>query len=336
MDVVAEHVIPESEVAAFGAGSDWISRLAALSLQQRRAWPMLTAGHAGLATAQVRHFQFDGFEVRTQFNPGRMASAAARVDSKSVQQRRCFLCPAHLPAGQMGLRYGDYLILCNPFPILDEHFTIPHTAHRPQAIAETFGDYVNLVRDLGTRYSVLYNGPKAGASAPDHLHFQAGTRGWMPIDGEYVRVRERLGMVIAERPGVRVRAVTDYLRPIMALEGRDDGAIRSAFAAVYGCLHGLCPGESEPMMNLIAWCDADEWTILIFPRGRHRPSCFFAEGESQIMVSPGAVDVGGVIITPVAESFERLNRDTIQTIFSEVSLPADQFASLQERLRKAL
>jgi hypothetical protein len=282
-------VVADAELAEFGAASDWISRLGALSLHQRKHWPMLAGGHATRAAAQVRRFEYDGFEVRTQFNPGRMASAAAKVDAKSLRERKCFLCPPQLPTEQKGFRYGDYLILCNPFPILDEHFTIPHIEHRPQAIADSFGDYVRLIRDLGSHYSVLYNGPLAGASAPDHLHFQAGTRGWMPVDTEYASVRDRAGRLLQDRSGAQVWAVSDYLRPIVSIEGTDASAIHAAFERLHAALRTAAPGEAEPMMNIISWFDAGTWTILVFPRGRHRPACFFEEGEARILVSPGAV-----------------------------------------------
>lgn len=335
-DPIADHVVDEYLLKEFGAGSDWASRAAALALQQQRDWPMLAKGHATLGMAQVRPYRFDGFEIRTQFNPGRMTSVAAKVDPKAIQERKCFLCPAQLLPEQRGLRYGDYLIVCNPFPILDVHFTIPHVTHRPQRIEETFGDFLNLTRDLGTRYTLLYNGPKAGASAPDHLHFQAGTRGWMPTDTDYAPLRDRAGRLLCERAGAQVWAITDYLRPIVGLESSDAASLAATFGAMCTALREIKPVDDEPMMNILAWADlqggATKYTVVIFPRGAHRPSCFHAEGDAKILVSPGAVDMAGVLITPLPESFDRLNPATIAKIYEEVSLPLDDFARLEARL----
>jgi hypothetical protein len=334
MGSVEQHVLSNRELTEFGAKSDWLSRLRALSLHQRQHWPMLAAGHATLATAQVRRFPFDGFEIRTQFNPGRMASAAAKIDPGSLKDRRCFLCPQNLPADQKGLRYRDYLVLCNPFPILDEHFTISHVAHRPQHIHDTFDVFIELTRDLGERYTVLYNGPRAGASAPDHLHFQAGTRGWMPIDNEYEQIRQMCGILLADRAGVSVWSVTDYLRPILALESSNPEAIRQAFDSICEAMKAFCADHEEPMMNLLGWCDQGRCTVIVFPRARHRPSCFFEEGQGRILVSPGAVDVGGVLITPLGESFDRLNHETIRQILTEVSISSADFERLKASLSR--
>lgn len=325
---IESHLVSGTELSSYGALDDWISRLGALSRHQREHWPMMAKGYATLSSAQVRRFDFDGFEVRTQFNPGRMASAAAKVDTKSIQERKCFLCPQNLPAEQKGLRYENYLVLCNPFPILDEHFTIAAIEHRPQRIRETFGTFVNLVRDFGDKYTILYNGPKAGASAPDHLHFQAGTRGWMPIDNEYGSITARAGQELFKGGGVRIVGVTDYLRPILGIEGQSREEMIEAFDRVHEAIGKIAPADDEPVMNIVGWFDSGAWTVVIFPRAKHRPACFFAEGDEKILVSPGAVDVGGVLITPLPESFDRLNKDTIRQVFSEVGMSIDGFSRI--------
>lgn len=324
-EFVTPHLVGSGELTAYGSVEDWVSRLAALSRHQREHWPMMAKGYATLSSAQVRRFDFNGFEVRTQFNPGRMTSAAAQVDAKSIQERKCFLCPANLPVEQKGLRYEDYLILCNPFPILDEHFTIAAIEHRPQRIREAFGTFVNLVRDLGEKYTVLYNGPRAGASAPDHLHFQAGTRGWMPIDNEYAPISARFGRELFKSGGARVVGVTDYLRPIIGIEGQGREETIEAFERVYDAIGKIAPADDEPVMNIVGLFDSGAWTVVVFPRAKHRPACFFAEGAEKILVSPGAVDVGGVLITPLPESFDRLSKDAICQVFSEVGMSPDSF-----------
>ena len=121
--------------------------------------------------------------MKVQFNPGRYISTSAKVDEKSINDRKCFLCPANLPEEQKGILYEEeYLILGNPFPIFPEHFTIPNINHVPQQIKNNFPLMLKLTKDLSKHYVVLYNGPKCGASAPDHFHFQAGTKNFMPIE----------------------------------------------------------------------------------------------------------------------------------------------------------
>src|SRR5262249_53172402 len=150
-----------------------------------------------------------------QFNPARIASTGAKVDAKAIRERKCFLCDANRPPEQRDVPFlgGRYKVLCNPFPIFPEHFTIPSTEHRPQRIAEAFGDFLDLAAAMSPRYTVFYNGPKSGASAPDHLHFQAGDRGWMPIEGELEKLR---GEPIARTPELAAYA-PQALRPFIAL-----------------------------------------------------------------------------------------------------------------------
>ena len=185
------------------------SKAHALLEQQKGAWEMLRNGYDTLRTVRTRVFEFDGFQVKVQFNPGRLTSTVAKVDAASIKERKCFLCTENLPPAQRGIPSdGDYLVLCNPFPIFPEHFTISSVRHTPQLIRDSFGTLLNLTRDLGSRYTVLYNGPRCGASAPDHLHFQAGNRSYLPIDAEYQALKtDRRSSALRNRfpPGLRRR-----------------------------------------------------------------------------------------------------------------------------------
>jgi hypothetical protein len=212
-------ISPEALVSRTnGPGIAELSR--ALLEQQKETWELLRNGYRSLDTVRTREFVFEDALIRIQFNPGRMTSSSAKVDEKSIKERKCFLCVQHLPADQRGLAYGDgYVILCNPFPITPEHFTIPRLAHVPQRIEGALDVLLDLARDMSPLYSVFYNGPKCGASAPDHMHFQAGTRGFMPLDTEFPRVSELFGKVIIAGEGFRAIAVNGPLRRFLALEG---------------------------------------------------------------------------------------------------------------------
>ena len=138
-------------------------------------------------------------KINAQFNAGRMTSTSAKVDPKSISERKCFLCEKNLPAEQKGILYNNkYIILCNPFPIFPTHFTLTHKEHQPQRILDTFSDMLDLSKDLSKHYSVIYNGPRCGASAPDHLHFQAGNKYFMPIDDEFHQIKNEYGKMIFE------------------------------------------------------------------------------------------------------------------------------------------
>ena len=306
----------------------------ALLEEQLRDWTMLRDGVSGLGVVQNRTIALDGFSVRLQFNPARLVSSAAKVDAKSIRERACFLCPQHLPAEQRGVAFNEhYLVLCNPFPIFPQHFTIPHRQHLPQRIREVFADQLDLARAMGGRYTVFYNGPRCGASAPDHLHFQAGDRGFMAFEGEYDRLKRE--------PIARTKHVAAYapssLRPFLAIESSDRDAAVAAFEVVFRNLTNIAPAPDEPMMNVITWHDEPHgWRVVVFPRQKHRPSAYFAEGDAKVLLSPGTVDIAGVCILPVERDFQRLSAEHLEAMFREVMLPPEAFARLRDAVGAVL
>jgi hypothetical protein len=309
----------------------------ALLEQQKTEWEMLRGGYENLQSVETRTLEFDGFVFRLQFNPRRITSSAAKVDAKSIAERKCFLCPGHLPPEQRGVPFGeDYLVLCNPFPIFPHHFTIPHRQHVPQRIASSFEAMLMLAQGMKERYTVFYNGPKCGASAPDHLHFQAGDGGFMPVDREYETIKRTHGAELVEKPSLRAYGIGRYLRKIVSFESPDRAALVRAFDALYAILREMQPGEEEPMMNVLASHTNGAWRVVVFPRIKHRPSFFFEEGEKKILLSPASVDFGGVCITPIQKDFERLTKDHLIQMFNEVSMGAEAFETLCGRLRREL
>jgi hypothetical protein len=305
----------------------------ALLRKQRESWPMLAAGFASLSAVEERVMRFGDVRIRIQFNPGRMTSSSAKVDEKSIRERRCFLCFAHLPEGQRGFLFEDrFLVLCNPFPILRDHLTIPHVNHLPQEILPWFPAFLRLGRFLGDHFTVFYNGPRAGASAPDHLHFQAGEKGFMGIEEEYAAGVGRSEPVL-ETGSWRITGVDDGLRRYLVIEGEAMEGVTEAFTAVHEVLREELAGEGEPMMNILSVYGPAGWRLMVIPRTRHRPSFFFAEGEERILLSPAAVDCGGVCTTPVEKDFRRLDERRVAQMFDEVMVPPEQFARILARTR---
>lgn len=285
--------------------------------EQLKEWSLAAQNYAALKNIRTKEFDFDGYSIRVQFNPGRIQSSAAKVDSKSIQERKCFLCPANLPAEQRGIPFGrDYQILVNPFPIFPVHLTIPSTNHEDQLIFSRYGDMLDLAESLD-EFVVFYNGPKCGASAPDHVHFQAGNKGFLPLGKDIRNVTKE---IISENNTIKIYSLKNYLRNVIVLESDDKNTIVKAFNDIYSQLE-IKEGEREPMLNIVSWYENGTYISCIFPREVHRPKCFFAEGDENILISPASVDMGGVFITPQEKDFEKITAEDIETILRETTAP---------------
>ena len=308
------------------------ARVAALLAQQHETWPMLRAGTVALAAAQYRSLQVNGSEVIAQYNPQRLVSTAAPVDATSIRARRCFLCAEHLPLEERGLAWGeDFVILCNPFPVLPNHLVIAARSHRPQAIAGSYGTLLDLAAALGEAYWVLYNGPACGASAPDHLHLQAGTRALLPILHE---VEHWPHQQVVQHADQEVFALTGYRLQVLIARGSKRSTLLAWLQHAVAVLTAVTrAGDHEPLLNLLVRCEATGWTVYVFPRARHRPACYFAEGEAKLTVSPAALDLAGVLVVPDADHFTRIRAQDIARIYAEVTLDAPRFAQWMEQCR---
>jgi hypothetical protein len=305
--------------------------------EQKNSWEMCRNGYKSLNSVEVRRFDFEGYYVNVQFNPGRIISSSAKVDPKTIRERKCFLCMENLPPGQKGIIYKQhYIILCNPFPIFPEHFTIPSLEHKPQQILYSFRDFLDISRDLSDRYIVFYNGPKCGASAPDHFHFQAGNKNFMPIVEELTGLKEKFSKGIFTSDKLKVQHLNDGLRKLIIIEGEDPAAVERIFDIFYQELEKISvPGE-EPMMNIISVYEKNKWNIVIILREKHRPARFFEEGDNNLLLSPAAVDLGGVCITPLEKDFRKITKKDIEDIFGEVILNDEKFLLLVKSLKKRL
>jgi hypothetical protein len=259
-----------------------------------------------------------------------MVSSAARVDAASIAERRCFLCGANLPAGQRGLAWGeDYRILVNPYPIFPEHFTIPTLAHTDQSIAGRLSDMLDLARGLD-RHVVFYNGPRSGASAPDHAHFQAGNKGFLPAEAELDGAAKETLLRTAD--GATLSRLKDWGRAGFLIESAD----RAGAALLFETLVRHLPrgaDESEPGMNLLVWWEGTAWRIVVIARAKHRPDRYYAPGAENLLISPGAVDLGGVFVTPRQEDFEKITAADAADILAEVTLDAAAVAAVADKIK---
>ena len=266
-----------------------------------------------------------------QFNPARLVSTGAKIDKATLAKRPCFLCEKNRPEEQITLPFGEgFDILINPFPILPVHFTIPSRHHQLQAIAENYVQVHRLLRAY-PQLMVFYNGPKCGASAPDHLHFQAGTSGMLPLQRDWQRLYETSVPLLKLNGAEGIYEIKDYICPALAIVSHTEKNDAELFNYLYEALP-LKEDETEPMMNIVAWRSGDAFISVVFPREKHRPDCYSAEGEAQCLVSPGSLDMAGLLILPRQSDFEGMTSERAKAVLREVSLSNEAMAEVVKRI----
>ena len=271
-------------------------------------------------------------EVRLQFNPARIMSTGAKIDKKTLGERPCFLCDKNRPKEQMSQQIDErFHLLVNPFPILPVHFTIPARKHQPQAIYKNYGEMHRFL-SLHSELMVFYNGPKCGASAPDHLHFQAGTSGILPLQANWQRLSRNLTDIISLNDEEKIAVVRDFIVPAFVIISKSEESDETLFHRLYKSMP-MRGDETEPMINIIAWRKEDEYISVVIPREKHRPEAYFAEGDAQVMVSPGALDMSGLIITPREEDFHKLTEESATTILQECGISTEKMNSIVTKLK---
>lgn len=310
-----------------------------LLVDQCESWKLAKDNFSALETVESKIFESDSINFIVQFNPSRIRSSAAKVDAKSIQERKCFLCANHLPAEQKGVLFGkdmhntahNYLILVNPFPIFNKHLTIPDIEHTDQLVRERVGDMLLLAEELND-YVIFYNGPKCGASAPDHMHFQAGNKCFMPLERDFEAIKNDREITIKSSEGVTVSTLTGIDARTFIFKGESKDAIENEFKKFYDQFAALTPEEAEPMMNILAMKKGTDFVLIVFPRKLHRPSQYFAEGEDNLLISPASVDLGGVFITPQEKDFKKIKLDDIKSIISQITITDEMFSALCKAL----
>jgi len=267
-----------------------------------------------------------------QFNPARLVSTGAKIDKATLAKRPCFLCEKNRPKEQIFLPFGnDFDILVNPFPILPVHFTIPSRHHQQQAIADNYVQIHRLLRAY-PQLMVFYNGPKCGASAPDHLHFQAGTSGILPLQRDWQRLYETSLPLLKLNGTEGIYEIKDYVCLALAIVSHTEKHDVELFSRLYEALP-LKEDETEPMMNIVAWRNGEAFISVVFPREKHRPDCYSAEGEAQCLVSPGSLDMAGLLILPRQNDFEEMTSERAKAVLREVSLSDEVMAEVVKRIR---
>ena len=271
-------------------------------------------------------------QLKLQWNPARIVSTGAKIDKKTLGERPCFLCDKNRPKEQMSKQIDEkFHLLVNPFPILPVHLTIPARKHQPQLIYKNYGEmhrFISLHSDL----MVFYNGPKCGASAPDHLHFQAGTNGILPLQTNWQRLSRNLTDIISLNDEEKISVVRDFIVPAFVIISKSAESDETLFRRLYKAMPQR-GDETEPMMNIISWRKGEEFISVVIPREKHRPEAYFAEGDAQFVVSPGALDMSGLIITPREEDFRKLTEEKALSLLQECGVSEEKMNAIIAKLK---
>lgn len=289
---------------------------------------MAAGNFAALADVRVKDIDVDGMLVKVQFNPARAVSSSAKVDAASLKARKCFLCESNRPPEQRGIDWnGHYTILINPFPIFPRHLTVPDTSHTDQLITGRIADMARLAEQLN-EYTVFYNGPRCGASAPDHMHFQAGNSDFLTLatnlDGAELKT-------IAVDGDSTLSLSESMPLKMFVIDAENPEAAERLFKRLYDAMP-VVEGEYEPMMNILAYATPGGVRIVVVPRKRHRPSFYGTEGDECMLISPASVDMGGVFITPRLIDFERFDADTVRRLINELCLTKDEIEEIASKI----
>ncbi|MBR5051829.1 MAG: DUF4922 domain-containing protein [Bacteroidaceae bacterium] len=315
-------------------------------------WPEAAERYKALEEGvQTKELQLGEVILATQWNPARIVSTGASIDKKTISERPCFLCDNNRPKEQHKLMTEKhYQILVNPYPILPQHFTIPMRRHTPQSIYGSFGTLRKMAWDM-PKHIVFYNGPLCGASCPDHMHLQAGSRGVVPLERDWTMYEKGLrklypltgeqaaSMEEAGNVGSRcgLYLLEGYACPVFVIRSMPTESDSLLCQRVYKALP-IVGDESEPRLNIVCWRQEgtssrpDEIVTLIFPRSKHRPDCYYAKGDEQLLVSPGALDMCGLFITPREQDFKALTAEKAQAILQEVTLSEEELKPIIAQL----
>ena len=314
------------------AGTEGDGSLQRFFDRQIEKWDAVRYRFHELQDVRERELPLGDYSVEVQFNPARIVSTGAKIDKKAIAKRPCFLCVKNRPKEQMTKTVDEkFELLVNPFPILPVHFTIPLRRHEPQRILPNYREMHKLL----TRYPelmVFYNGPKCGASAPDHMHFQAGTSGVLPMQQSWQRLSRNLETICTIDDNNCISVVSDYPCPALLIRSRSEQTDGELFRIIYDALPWQAD-DAEPMMNIVAWREGDDFLSVVFPRKKHRPDCYYADGDEKMLVSPGALDMAGLTIIPRAEDFNRITPNQIRDIIEEVSLSDEQFKEVIAKIK---
>ena len=307
---------------------------------QLSRWPLACSNFRALKDVKVREIEVGGLTVKLQFNPARMISSAAKLNKEDIAKRRCFLCRENRPVEQIMLKFEGrknkkYDILVNPYPIFPDHLVIAKSNHTDQSIWHRYVDMLDLARKY-TGYTFFYNGPKSGASAPDHHHFQGAPKGLMPLENDVNACISKDDVTLEYLTSVQDASLYHYKRfttGVFVLRAETAKSAAKLFYRLLDCAE-LPEGEPEPLFNLFSWWADGEFRSIVVFRRSHRSHHYFSDGPDHLTMSPGCADMAGVFIVPVPDEYEKISSELLTEMVAEVSVSKDVESKMIERLTR--
>ncbi len=324
-------IISSEDLLKFGSVANLNEQVLSLVEQQKVDWKIAAQNYDALNRIKTREFDFGYFKIVVQYNPERIRSSAAKTDAKSIAQRACFLCLENLPPKQKGILFqNSYLIITNPYPIFTKHLTIVKLEHTPQRILPHFHDLLNISKILPD-FTIFYNGPQCGASAPDHFHFQGGNSGYMPLERELSELEKNHSKTLIQTSTLKIFAVENFLRRMIVIVSSEKNLLEKSFGQMYNLPDPK--NHEEPMMNVLCKYSENQWFVIIFPREKQRPSHYFREDKKQLLVSPASVEMGGILILPHEDDFLKITKTEVAEIYNEVTMNQKKFNELTNQIK---
>lgn len=309
---------------------------------QLSRWPLACENFRALKNVKVREMDAGGLTVKLQFNPARIVSSAAKLNKEDIAGRKCFLCRDNRPKEQIMLKFDGrknkkYHILVNPYPIFPDHLVIADARHTDQSIRQRYVDMLDLARKY-TDFTFFYNGPRSGASAPDHHHFQAAPRGLIPLECDVDRLVDQIDKsdaleYVTSLQDADLYHYQKFTTGVFVLEAETSKSMAKLFYRLLDCAE-VPEGDSEPMFNLFTFYRDGKFRSIVIFRSRHRSHHYFSDGPEHLTMSPGCADMGGVFIVPVEEEYEKLTPGLLAEMLAEVSVTKEDEASIIHRLTR--
>ncbi|MCR5561605.1 MAG: DUF4922 domain-containing protein [Bacteroidales bacterium] len=304
---------------------------------QLSVWPLAAANFRLVKSAEYKEFTVGGQKVKVQMNPCRIASSTAEIDAAAISARKCFLCPENRPKEQFHLKYEgkkgrSYNIQINPYPIFRNHLVIARDCHLPQTIWHHFPDMLLFARSF-PEYTVYYNGPVSGASAPDHLHFQACPRGVLPLEANVDAFLDNPGPAIAGVQDASLYKYEGYTRGIYVMKATTQKSMAKLAYRLLECSPRR-EGEGEPRFNLYCWYNAGEFRTMVVLRSEFRSHHYWSKGADHLTMSPGAAEMGAFFVAPKPEDFAKINEKLLTEMIDEVSISEEQDRMVVWRLTR--
>lgn len=311
---------------------------------QLSRWPLACENFRALKNVRVRELVAGGLTVKLQFNPARMISSAAKLNKEDIAKRRCFLCRENRPDEQIMIKFEGrkgkkYHILINPYPIFSDHLVIAADRHTDQSIRHRYVDMLDLSHKYDA-FTFFYNGPRSGASAPDHHHFQAAPKGLIPLQNDvehlFATGDAEYGNVLNYVTSVQDADLYHYQRFTTGVFVIDSETVKSAAKLFYRLLDcaDTPEGETEPLFNLFSYKTSDGYRSIVVFRSRHRSHHYFSDGPDHLTMSPGCADMGGMFIVPVEAEYDKLTSELLDEMIGEVSVTKDDESKMLTRLTR--